>query len=249
VLEVRLRDELIERVLRCRRTVFGPGTTDVPLRGGHRFVTEQLHQRVDADVGVGQLGGKRCAVAHGLVHRGRAGHRAVGRRFVPPGKRTARESRYVSRTSIRFCSIGIRRSLPPLPRTWITPPSSVVRMSPTLARSSSSARSPARSHTRGQHAAPRWPQMAGVASRRLPTPPPRTLAGVARDNEYGEIEYGGLPVVSSCRARQPAPRHTDLVCLGALAVVGFGDSLQGDAMTVLRQLLNRERTPRGVSCS
>ncbi|MDT5371734.1 MAG: hypothetical protein QOC62_6165 [Mycobacterium sp.] len=24
---------------------------------------------------------------------------------------------------------------------------------------------------------------------------PRTLAGVARDNEYGEIEYGGLPVL------------------------------------------------------
>ena len=53
----RLLEELIERVLGCRSTVFGPGTTDVALRGGHRFVTEQLHQRVDADVGVGQFGG------------------------------------------------------------------------------------------------------------------------------------------------------------------------------------------------
>jgi len=24
-------------------------------------------------------------------------------------------------------------------------------------------------------------------------PPPQTLAGVARDNEYGRFEYGGLP--------------------------------------------------------
>jgi hypothetical protein len=45
--------------------------------------------------------------------------------------------------------------------------------------------------------------MAGVAPRRLPTPPPRTLAGVARDNEYGEIEYGGLPVLW----RRWAPPH------------------------------------------
>ncbi|MDT5145071.1 MAG: hypothetical protein QOI79_4438 [Mycobacterium sp.] len=36
--------------------------------------------------------------------------------------------------------------------------------------------------------------MADVASRRLSTPPPRTLEGVALDNEYDEIEYGGLPV-------------------------------------------------------
>jgi hypothetical protein len=40
-----------------------------------------------------------------------------------------------------------------------------------------------------------WLRTPHVASRRLPTPPPRTLAGVARDNEYGEIEYGGLPVL------------------------------------------------------
>ena len=48
----RVLDELIERVLGCRSTVFGLGTTDVALRGGHRFVTKQLHQRVDVDVGV-----------------------------------------------------------------------------------------------------------------------------------------------------------------------------------------------------
>ena len=44
-------------VLGCGSTVFGPGTIDVTLRGGHRFVTEEVHQGVDADIGVGQLGG------------------------------------------------------------------------------------------------------------------------------------------------------------------------------------------------
>ncbi len=37
--------QFIERVLRCSGTVLSAGSADVALRGGHRFVTEQLHQR------------------------------------------------------------------------------------------------------------------------------------------------------------------------------------------------------------
>jgi len=52
--------------------------------------------------------------------------------FPSRGNRSARESRYCSSTSISACSTGIGRSLLPLPRTWMTPPSSVVRMSPNI---------------------------------------------------------------------------------------------------------------------
>jgi hypothetical protein len=51
----RLLHQFIEWVLRRGCAVLSPSAADVALRGGHRFV--QLHQRVDADVGVGQFGG------------------------------------------------------------------------------------------------------------------------------------------------------------------------------------------------
>jgi hypothetical protein len=46
----------------------------VKLRGHHRLVTQQIHQRVDVDVGVGQFGGKGVPKA---VHEGAAGSLAV----------------------------------------------------------------------------------------------------------------------------------------------------------------------------
>jgi hypothetical protein len=63
--------------------------------------------------------------------------------------RTARLSRYASMTDSSSASMGTLRSLPPLPLTWMTAdPSSVVRMSPTSAWRSSSARRPASSAVR-----------------------------------------------------------------------------------------------------
>jgi hypothetical protein len=61
----------IERVLRCGAAGFACGARDVALRCRHRFVTEELHQRVHADPGVGQLGrvGVPEAVYQGTAHR------------------------------------------------------------------------------------------------------------------------------------------------------------------------------------
>ena len=36
----------------------GSGGADVALGGGHRFVTQQVHQDINADIGVGQFGGE-----------------------------------------------------------------------------------------------------------------------------------------------------------------------------------------------
>ena len=41
----------------------GAGAVDVTLRGDDGLVAEELHQRVDADVGVGELGGEGVAQA------------------------------------------------------------------------------------------------------------------------------------------------------------------------------------------
>jgi hypothetical protein len=61
----------IERVLRCGAPGFACGARDVALRCRHRFVTEELHQRVHADPGVGELGrvGVPEAVYEGTAHR------------------------------------------------------------------------------------------------------------------------------------------------------------------------------------
>ena len=50
-------DHLVYRVSRCGAACFGARRCHVALRGGHGFVAEQLHQRVDADVGAGEFGG------------------------------------------------------------------------------------------------------------------------------------------------------------------------------------------------
>jgi hypothetical protein len=40
---------------------FGAGAIDVALRGDHGLLAQELHQRVDADVGVGEFGGEGVA--------------------------------------------------------------------------------------------------------------------------------------------------------------------------------------------
>lgn len=55
----RWRDHPIERVEGRGFTVLDSRAVDVALRRGDRFVAEQLHQCVDADVGVGEFGGER----------------------------------------------------------------------------------------------------------------------------------------------------------------------------------------------
>ena len=51
-------DDLVQPAL--RRSVSGVGArgADIALGGGHRFVTQQVHQDVHADICVGQFGGK-----------------------------------------------------------------------------------------------------------------------------------------------------------------------------------------------
>ncbi len=51
-----LLEQLVQRILRRRSAVFGARSIDVALGGHHRFVAEQFHQRVDADVLVGETG-------------------------------------------------------------------------------------------------------------------------------------------------------------------------------------------------
>jgi hypothetical protein len=82
-------------------------------------------------------------------------------------------------------SIGIRRSLPPLPRTWMTAPSSVRRRSPTLARTSSSARNPASSAGKDQGAVALHPVGA----------PPRLRVGAGAG--VAGIDSAGVSAVSS----------------------------------------------------
>src|ERR1700739_477424 len=61
----------IERILRCGAAGFACGACDVALRCRHRLVTEELHQRVHADPGVGELGrgGVPEAVYQAAAHR------------------------------------------------------------------------------------------------------------------------------------------------------------------------------------
>ena len=51
-------DDLVQPAL--RRSVSGVGArgADIALGGGHRFVTQQVHQDVHADICVGQFGGE-----------------------------------------------------------------------------------------------------------------------------------------------------------------------------------------------
>lgn len=50
-------DQPIQRVLRSGCTVLHAGSVNVALRGHHRVVSKKLHQRVHADVPVGEFGG------------------------------------------------------------------------------------------------------------------------------------------------------------------------------------------------
>jgi hypothetical protein len=49
--------QAVERVLGSGGAGFGAGADDIALGGGHGLVTEEFHERVDADVGVSQFGG------------------------------------------------------------------------------------------------------------------------------------------------------------------------------------------------
>jgi hypothetical protein len=53
----RIAGEIVQRVLRRRGFRLRAGADDVALRSRHRFVPKQFHERVDADVGVGQFSG------------------------------------------------------------------------------------------------------------------------------------------------------------------------------------------------
>ena len=51
-------DDLVQAAFRGSVSGVGSGGADVALGGGHRFVTQQVHQDVDADICVGQFGGE-----------------------------------------------------------------------------------------------------------------------------------------------------------------------------------------------
>jgi hypothetical protein len=48
----------IKLVLRCCGTGLGASGADITLRGHQGLMAEELHQRVHADIGVGELGGE-----------------------------------------------------------------------------------------------------------------------------------------------------------------------------------------------
>jgi hypothetical protein len=56
-------EKAVERVLFSGGAGVGAGAIDVSLRGDHGLVAKELHQRVDADIGVGELGGEGMAQA------------------------------------------------------------------------------------------------------------------------------------------------------------------------------------------
>ena len=66
-------------VFRERELPIREGAANVPLRHAHRFVPKQIHQDVDADLGVGELGGERVTQP---VHQRRAGSLAVDAGFL-----------------------------------------------------------------------------------------------------------------------------------------------------------------------
>jgi hypothetical protein len=70
-----LVQEIVERVLRGCCAVFGAGADDIALGSGHGFVAKELHERIHADVGVGQLGG--IGVSEGM-HESSWGALSVG---------------------------------------------------------------------------------------------------------------------------------------------------------------------------
>ena len=70
----RLFDQAVQPAFRGSVSGVGAGGGDVALGGGHRFVAQQVHQGVDADVGVGQFGGERVPKA---VQQGTFGAGAV----------------------------------------------------------------------------------------------------------------------------------------------------------------------------
>ena len=66
-----VRYKLVQWVLRRGPSCSGSRCGDIALRSRHRFVTKQLHQRVDAGVGAGEFSGVSVAQP---VHKS-AGHR------------------------------------------------------------------------------------------------------------------------------------------------------------------------------
>ena len=52
-------DDLVQPAFRGGVSGVGSGGADVALGGGHRFVTQQVHQDVYADICVGQFGDER----------------------------------------------------------------------------------------------------------------------------------------------------------------------------------------------
>jgi hypothetical protein len=56
-------EEVVERVSLGGGTRVGAGAIDVTLRGNHGLVAEELHQCVDADIGVGEFGGEGMSQA------------------------------------------------------------------------------------------------------------------------------------------------------------------------------------------
>jgi hypothetical protein len=71
--------DVVERISLGSRTGIGPGAINVALRGDHGLVSEGLHQHVDADIGVGELGSESMAQA---VYQCTGGLFAVEARFL-----------------------------------------------------------------------------------------------------------------------------------------------------------------------
>ena len=55
--------QFVQPACRGRVSAVGSGGADVALGGRHRFVTQQVHQDVNADIGVGEFGGEGMAKA------------------------------------------------------------------------------------------------------------------------------------------------------------------------------------------
>ena len=82
-----MADDVVEPAFRGSVSGVGSGGADVALGGGHRFVTQQVHQDVNADICVGPVRWRKYAEGLAAEHLSRGYCRCR-----PVGKRAARDT-------------------------------------------------------------------------------------------------------------------------------------------------------------